>query len=43
MKRIDNEIENSSTKTNLSGAIYILYLEFLDGLIPLLTTKRVSK
>ncbi|CAF1277153.1 unnamed protein product [Rotaria sordida] len=43
MKSIDNEIENSSTKTNLSGAIYILYLEFLDGLIPLLTTKRVSK
>ncbi|CAF0764805.1 unnamed protein product [Rotaria sordida] len=43
MKRIDNEIENSSTKNNLSGAIYILYIEFLSGLIPLLTAKSVSK
>ncbi|CAF0999897.1 unnamed protein product [Rotaria sordida] len=46
MKRIDNEIENiSSTQTtnNLSGAIYVLYLEYLGGLIPLLTAKRISK
>ncbi|CAF3507506.1 unnamed protein product [Adineta steineri] len=52
MKRIDNESENSSTipsttttttTTNLSGATYVLYLEYLGGLIPLLTAKRVSK
>ncbi len=48
MKRIDNETENSSTiptttTTNLSGATYVLYLEYLGGLIPLLTAKRVSK
>jgi len=45
MKRIDNERENlSSTRTNnLSGAIYVLYLEYLGGLIPLLTAKRTSK
>jgi hypothetical protein len=51
MKRIDNEIENFSTipttttttTTNLSGATYVLYLEYLGGLIPLLTAKRVSK
>jgi len=53
MKRIDNETENSTTipttttttttTTNLSGATYVLYLEYLGGLIPLLTAKRVSK
>jgi hypothetical protein len=48
MKRIDNETDCSSTNpttttTNLSGAIYVLYLEYLGGLIPLLTAKRVSK
>ncbi|CAF4390086.1 unnamed protein product [Rotaria sp. Silwood2] len=43
MKRIDNKIENSSTKNNLSGAIYILSLEFLGDLISLLTAKRISK
>jgi hypothetical protein len=49
MKRIDNETETSSTipttttTTNLSGATYVLYLEYLGGLIPLLTAKRVSK
>jgi hypothetical protein len=39
MKRVDNEKETN----NLSGAIYILYLEYLGGLIPLLTAKRTSK
>ncbi|CAF0867596.1 unnamed protein product [Rotaria sordida] len=46
MKRIDNEIDNSTTMpttTNLSGATYVLYLEYLGGLIPLLTAKRISK
>ncbi|CAF3471176.1 unnamed protein product [Rotaria socialis] len=45
MKRIDNETENSSAipTTNLSGATYVLYLEYLGGLIPLLTAKRTSK
>lgn len=45
MKRIDHETDNPSTMnaTNLSGAIYVLYLEYLGGLIPLLTAKRVSK
>jgi hypothetical protein len=46
MKRIDHETDNSSTITttsNLSGATYVLYLEYLGGLIPLLTAKRVSK
>ncbi|CAF2467091.1 unnamed protein product [Rotaria sp. Silwood2] len=46
MKRIDNETENSTTMpatTNLSGATYVLYLEYLGGLIPLLTAKRISK
>ncbi|CAF4521749.1 unnamed protein product [Rotaria sp. Silwood1] len=46
MKRIDNETENVSptrTTNNLSGAIYVLYLEYLGGLIPLLTAKRTSK
>lgn len=47
MKRIDNETENSSTipttNTSLSGATYVLYLEYLGGLIPLLTAKRISK
>ncbi|CAF1145603.1 unnamed protein product [Adineta ricciae] len=46
MKRVDNETENSSsipTTPNLSGATYVLYLEYLGGLIPLLTAKRVSK
>ncbi|CAF4657109.1 unnamed protein product, partial [Rotaria magnacalcarata] len=45
MKRIDNETESSSTipTTNLSGATYVLYLEYLGGLIPLLTAKRTSK
>ncbi|CAF2517964.1 unnamed protein product [Rotaria sp. Silwood2] len=46
MKRIDNETENVSptrTTNNLSGAIYVLYLEYLGGLIPLLTAKRISK
>jgi hypothetical protein len=48
MKRIDNETDYSSTiptttTSNLSGATYVLYLEYLGGLIPLLTAKRVSK
>ena len=44
MKRIDNENDSSSTTTtNLSGTTYVLYLEYLGGLIPLLTAKRVSK
>jgi hypothetical protein len=47
MKRIDNEKENNSSTTtttnHFSGAIYILYLEYLGGLIPLLTAKRISK
>ncbi|CAF0862827.1 unnamed protein product [Adineta steineri] len=46
MKRIDNERDNLSrttTTNNLSGAIYVLYLEYLGGLIPLLTAKRTSK
>ncbi len=44
MKRIDNEKENqSATNNHYSGAIYVLYLEYLGGLIPLLTAKRISK
>ena len=49
MKRVDNETDYSSTipttttTSNLSGATYVLYLEYLGGLIPLLTAKRVSK
>ena len=46
MKRIDHEpeyISNMPTNTHLSGATYVLYLEYLGGLIPLLTAKRVSK
>lgn len=46
MKRIDHEPEYISTipaNTNLPGATYVLYLEYLGGLIPLLTAKRVSK
>ncbi|UJR15873.1 hypothetical protein I4U23_002799 [Adineta vaga] len=47
MKRIDNERDNLPTATvagnNLSGAIYVLYLEYLGGLIPLLTARRTSK
>jgi hypothetical protein len=46
MKRVDNEKENNSSTTttnHYSGAIYILYLEYLGGLIPLLTAKRISK
>ncbi len=39
MKRVDNEKETN----HLTGAIYILYLEYLGGLIPLLTAKRTSK
>ncbi len=36
MKRIDN-------KSSTIGAIYVLYFEYLGGLIPLLTAKRISK
>jgi hypothetical protein len=36
MKRIDN-------KSSTTGAIYVLYFEYLGGLIPLLTAKRISK
>lgn len=52
MKRIDHETETSSaptttttttTTSNPSGPTYVLYLEYLGGLIPLLTAKRVSK
>lgn len=46
MKRVDPEKVNSSTLINnnhLSGAIYVLYLEYLGGLIPILTAKRTSK
>lgn len=46
MKRIDHEpelISTMATNTHLSGATYVLYLEYLGGLIPLLTAKRVSK
>lgn len=45
MKRIDLDIENSSStnSSNYSGPIYVLYLEYLGGLIPLLTAKRASK
>lgn len=46
MKRIDHEKENQSssiTNNHLSGAVYVLYLEYLGGLIPLLTAKRTSK
>ena len=43
MKRIDQEKENQSSNNHLSGAIYVLYLEYLGGLIPLLTAKRISK
>lgn len=46
MKRIDHQPEYISTiptNTNLPGATYVLYLEYLGGLIPLLTAKRVSK
>ena len=45
MKRIDQDQEHTTTTTttNLSGATYVLYLEYLGGLIPLLTAKRVSK
>ena len=45
MKRIDHETDNPSAMnaTNFSGAIYVLYLEYLGGLILLLTAKRVSK
>ncbi len=40
MKRLDNEKE---TTNHNSGATYVLYLEYLGGLIPLLTAKRISK
>ena len=45
MKRIDHEQEPSGTpgNTQLAGATYVLYLEYLGGLIPLLTAKRISK
>ncbi|CAF1067803.1 unnamed protein product [Adineta ricciae] len=53
MKRIDNERDNqttaatttttTATANNLSGAVYVLYLEYLGGLIPLLTARRTSK
>jgi hypothetical protein len=33
----------TTTTSNLSGATYVLYLEYLGGLIPLLTAKRISK
>ena len=40
MKRVDNEKESTN---HCSGATYVLYLEYLGGLIPLLTAKRISK
>jgi hypothetical protein len=43
MKRIDNEKDNNNSPTTTGGAIYVLYLEYLGGLIPLLTAKRISK
>lgn len=43
MKRLEQDAENSSRTSNLSGATYVLYLEYLGGLIPLLTAKRISK
>ena len=43
MKRLDHEKSHSSSASHLSGAIYVLYLEYLGGLIPLLTAKRTSK
>ena len=45
MKRIDNETTENSTRitNNLPGATYVLYIEYLGGLIPLLTAKRISK
>ncbi|CAF1683297.1 unnamed protein product [Rotaria magnacalcarata] len=46
MKRVDHETDNVSptrTTNNLPGATYVLYLEYLGGLIPLLTAKRTSK
>lgn len=45
MKRIDHEQEPAGTPGNsqLAGAMYVLYLEYLGGLIPLLTAKRISK
>ena len=39
MKRLDDDKD----KPTSSGPIYVLYLEYLGGLIPLLTAKRVSK
>lgn len=44
MKRIDQDQENVPTVTShYSGATYVLYLEYLGGLIPILTAKRISK
>ena len=47
MKRLDRERDTASipptATNNLSGAIYVLYLEYLGGLIPLLIAKRISK
>ena len=47
MKRLDRDRDNASipptATSNLSGAIYVLYLEYLGGLIPLLIAKRISK
>ena len=55
MKRVDNERDNqtaantatttttTAAANNLSGAVYVLYLEYLGGLIPLLTARRTSK
>lgn len=40
MKRLEDDKDKTSAA---SGPIYILYLEYLGGLIPLLTAKRVSK
>ncbi|CAF1073665.1 unnamed protein product [Didymodactylos carnosus] len=44
----DNEfssasLSSSSNNNNGNGATYVLYLEYLGGLIPLLSAKRVSK
>ncbi|CAF0806793.1 unnamed protein product [Didymodactylos carnosus] len=46
--RNDNEVSSASSSSSSnnnsgSGAIYVLYLEYLGGLIPLLSAKRVSK
>lgn len=43
MKRVDPDKSSTITNNHLSGAIYVLYLEYLGGLIPILTAKRTSK